>query len=59
MRRSVLVACLGLVAVPLAAQDFNQFCRGNPKLTVGQWSSYHYVGGPADGSTMRLAIVAS
>lgn len=59
MRRSVLVACLGLVAVPLAAQDFSQFCRGNPRLTVGQWSSYRYLGGPADGSTMRMAIVSS
>lgn len=59
MRRSLLVACLALSAVPLAAQEFNQFCRGNPKLTVGQWSSYKYVGGPADGSTMRMAIVGS
>ena len=59
MRRTLLVACLGLLAVPLAAQEFNQFCRGNPKLTVGQWSSYRYVGGPADGSTMRMAIVGS
>lgn len=59
MRRSLLVACLGLCTVPLAAQDFNEFCRGNPRLTVGQWSSYRYVGGPADGSTMRMAIVGS
>lgn len=59
MRRRVLVVCLGLAAVPLAAQDFSQFCRGNPRLTVGQWSSYRYAGGPADGSTMRMAIVAS
>lgn len=59
MRRSLLVASLALVAVPLAAQEFNQFCRGNPKLTVGQWSSYRYTGGPSDGSTMRMAIVGS
>lgn len=59
MRRTLLIACLGLSAVPLAAQEFNQFCRGNLKLTVGQWSSYRYVGGPADGSTMRMAIVGS
>jgi hypothetical protein len=57
--RRFLVACLMLTAVPLAAQDFSQFCRGNPKLTVGQWSSYRYVGGPADGSVMRMAIVGS
>ncbi len=59
MRRSLIVACLGLTSIPLSAQDFTQFCRGNPRLKVGQWSSYHYVGGPADGSTMRMAIVAS
>lgn len=57
--RRLLVACLSLVALPLAAQDFSQFCRGNPRLTVGQWSSYRYTGGPADGSAMRMAIVGS
>jgi hypothetical protein len=57
--RRVLAACLVLTAGPLAAQDFSQFCRGNPKLTVGQWSSYRYTGGPADGSSMRMAIVGS
>jgi hypothetical protein len=59
MRRSALVALLGVMAAPLGAQDFNDFCRGNPRLTVGQWSSYHYVGGPADGSAMRMAIVGA
>jgi hypothetical protein len=59
MRRSILVAGLGLIAAPLVGQDFSQFCRGNPRLTVGQWSSYRYAGGPSDGSTMRMAIVAS
>jgi hypothetical protein len=59
MRRCLMVAVLATVAVPLEGQGFGDFCHGNPKLTVGQWSSYRYVGGPSDGSTLRMAIVGS
>jgi len=60
MRHSVCAAALvTLCASPLPGQDFNDFCRGSPRLTVGQWSSYRYVDGPSDGSTMRMAIVGS
>ena len=60
MRPSTALPFLVLLcAAPLAAQDFSEFCRGNPHLTLGQWSSYRYVGGPSDGSTMRMAIVGS
>jgi hypothetical protein len=58
-RCTAAVALLALAAAPLAAQEFNEFCRGNPRLTVGQWSSYRYEGGRADGTTMRMAIVGS
>ena len=56
---SPLVLALALAGAPLAGQEFNEFCRGNPRLAVGQWSSYRYIGGPSDGSTMRMAIVSS
>lgn len=59
LRRFMFAVLLTLGATSLAGQDFNDFCRGNPRLTVGQWSSYRYVGGSSDGSTMRMAIVGS
>lgn len=55
--RIALLAAVG--AAPVAGQEFSEFCRGNPRLAVGQWSSYRYVGGPSDGSRMRMAIVGS
>ena len=58
--RSALSAfVLSLGAAPLAGQLQNEFCRGNSRLTVGQWSSYRYVGGSSDGSSVRMAIVGS
>jgi len=61
MLRRLMIAVVACTvgAGPMVAQEFNEFCRGNPRLTVGQWSSYRYVGGRADGTTMRMAIVGS
>jgi hypothetical protein len=59
MRSSGLLVLWCVLGSPVAAQEFNAFCHGNPRLAVGQWSSYHYVGGPSDGSAMRLAIVGA
>lgn len=60
LRRLIFAAvAVALTAGPGVAQEFSDFCRGNPRLTVGQWSSYRYVGGRADGTTMRMAIVGA
>jgi|ERR1041384_437407 hypothetical protein len=60
LRRSLFVSCLTVtLAAALGAQDLNQFCRPNSRLTVGQYSTYHYTGGSMDGATMRMAIVGS
>jgi hypothetical protein len=58
-RRALSAVLVALAAGPLAGQNFADFCHGNPRLTVGQWSSYRYVGGRSDGTTMRMAIVGS
>jgi len=49
------------LASPLVAQDKAQLCndiRSRP-MRVGQWASYTWQGGRADGTTMRMAVVGT
>ena len=58
IRRTLAALSLGAaLAAPLAAQEMAELCRAALHITPGQWSSYRYVGGKGDGTTMRLAIV--
>lgn len=59
MLRHALLPVALLAAAPLAAQDFQSFCRGTVPVSVGAWASYKFTGGRSDGSTMRMAIVGS
>lgn len=57
-----LVAALLAVLPPAAgAQDKDKICRDvqNRPMTVGQWASYTWTGGPMDGGNMRFAIVGT
>ena len=59
-RRTLSVlALVGALSAPLAAQNLNELCRAALRITPGQWSSYRYSGGKASGTTMRLAIVGT
>ena len=50
-----------LASHSLAAQDQTQLCNEiqHRPLKVGQWVSYHWVGGRTDGSTIRMAVVGT
>jgi hypothetical protein len=53
-----------LVAAPspaLVAQDKDQLCNDIQRrpMRLGQWASYNWTGGRAEGTTMRMAIVGT
>ncbi len=57
-----LCATAGLSALSprtAPAQDKDKICQDvqHRPMTVGQWASYVWTGGPSDGTTMRFAIV--
>ena len=49
------------LASSLAAQDKEQLCNDIQKrpMRVGQWASYNWSGGRADGSSVRMAVVGT
>lgn len=49
------------LAAPLVAQDKEQLCNDLQKrpMRVGQWASYNWTGGRAEGNSMRMAIVGT
>jgi hypothetical protein len=62
MRATTSLALFTLViATPLAAQDKEKLCNDiqNRPMRVGQWASYRWIGGSADGTTMRMAVVGT
>ena len=59
MSRLALWPLALLAATPVAAQDFQSFCNGTVPVRVGAWAAYQFIGGRADGSTMRMAIIGS
>jgi len=60
---TLAVVAVLLAALPPAAgaQDKDKICRDvqNRPMTVGQWASYRWTGGPIDGGVMRFAIVGT
>ena len=49
------------LAAPVVAQEKDQLCNDIQRrpMRVGQWASYNWTGGRADGTTMRMAIVGT
>jgi hypothetical protein len=62
-RATLVLAAVLLAVVPPAvrAQDKDKICQDiqHRPMTVGQWASYTWTGGRADGTTMRFAIVGT
>jgi len=53
---------LAALAAPLGAQEKDELCNDIQRrpMRVGQWASYAWTGGgPADGTTMRFAVVGT
>src|SRR5687767_131007 len=49
------------LAAPLSAQDKDQLCNDvlQRPMRVGQWASYGWTGGRAEGTTVRMAVVGT
>jgi len=49
------------LAAPLVAQEKDELCNDIQRrpMRVGQWASYNWTGGRADGTTMRMAVVGT
>ena len=57
-----MLALLALfLAAPLSAQDKDQLCNDvlQRPMRVGQWASYGWTGGRAEGTTVRMAVVGT